>query len=148
MLAINLNGVVKEDCVVRLFPYTIQGWAGSWYFPLPPGSINNWDTFEEQFLAKFGDDHRISALTNDIYNIKAKSGEAIKDFNSRFNKFLNKILATSNPGVDVQIKWYIYSLPSNIAIFVDRTNKATLVENMKESLSLKKGIVTLEMKTT
>ena len=24
MLAININGVVEEDCVVRLFPYTLQ----------------------------------------------------------------------------------------------------------------------------
>lgn len=32
MLAINLNGVVEEDCVVRLFPYTFEGSTGSWYF--------------------------------------------------------------------------------------------------------------------
>jgi len=29
MLSINLNGVVNEDAVVRLFPYTLQGTAGS-----------------------------------------------------------------------------------------------------------------------
>ena len=29
ILAINLNGVAKEDFVVRLFPYTLQGSAGS-----------------------------------------------------------------------------------------------------------------------
>ena len=39
MLAINLNGVTQEDVVVRLFPYTLQGTAGSWYFSLPSGSI-------------------------------------------------------------------------------------------------------------
>jgi len=90
MLAINLNGVVEEACVVRLFPYTLQGLAGSWYFLLPPGSITNWDMFEEQFLAKFGDDLTISSLINDIPNLKAKSVEKIKDFNSKFNKLLKK----------------------------------------------------------
>lgn len=31
MLAINLNGVDEEYCIVRLFPYTLIGSAGSWY---------------------------------------------------------------------------------------------------------------------
>jgi len=47
ILSINLNGVTEEDTVVRLFPYTLQGAAGSWYFSLPLGSINNWDTFQD-----------------------------------------------------------------------------------------------------
>jgi len=32
MLSMNLNGVTHEDFVIRLFPYTFQGSAGSWYF--------------------------------------------------------------------------------------------------------------------
>lgn len=41
MLSINLNGVVNEDAVVRLFPYTLQGTARSWYLSLPFGSITS-----------------------------------------------------------------------------------------------------------
>lgn len=67
-------------------------------------------------------------MINDISNLKANSDERIKDFNSRFNMFLNKIPAASKPTVDVQIEWYISALPSNISIFVERANKATLVE--------------------
>ena len=105
MLTINLNGVVEEYCVVRLFHYTLQGSIGSWYFSLPSGSIIDWDTFEEKFLAKFGDDHTIASLINDVSNLKAKLGENIKDFNSRFNKLLIKISTALSPGVDVQIQW-------------------------------------------
>jgi len=46
MLSINLNKVVEEDENVRLFPYTLQGLAKSWYFSLPSGSINSWDAFQ------------------------------------------------------------------------------------------------------
>jgi len=127
MLAMNLSGVAHEDVVVRLFPYTFQGSVGSWYFSLPTGSIRDWDTFQEVFFSKFGDDRTIASLINDLSNLKANPNEKIKDFNSRFNKFLNKIPTASKPTVDVQIEWYILSLPSNIAIFVDRANKATLV---------------------
>jgi len=41
MLSINLSGVVNEDVVVQLFPYTLQGTVGSWYFSLPSGSITS-----------------------------------------------------------------------------------------------------------
>ena len=47
MLSINLNAIVEEDAVVRLFPYTLQGSTGSWYFSLPSGSINSWDAFQD-----------------------------------------------------------------------------------------------------
>ena len=144
MLAMNLNGVSHEDVVIRPFPYTFQGFAGSQYFSLPGGSIRDWDTFQEVFLAKFGDDWTIASLVNDLSNLKANSDERIKEFNSRFKKLLNKISAASKPVVDVQIKWYISSLPSNIAIFLDRANKVTLVENMKEALSVERSIIALE----
>jgi len=49
MLSINLNGVIEEDVVVRIFPYTLQRADGSWYFSLPPGSINSWNAFQEHF---------------------------------------------------------------------------------------------------
>lgn len=41
---------MEEDVVLRLFPYTLQGAAGSWYFLLPSGSINIWDDFQEKFF--------------------------------------------------------------------------------------------------
>ena len=111
------------------------------------GSITDWDTFQEVFLSNFSDDRTITSLINDISNLKANPDEKIKDFNSRFNKLLNKIPVASKPVVDVQIEWYISSLPSNIAIFVDRANKATLVENMKEALSIEIRIIALEKRS-
>ena len=107
MLSVNLNVVQHEDVVVRLFPYTLQGAAGSWYFSLPSGSITSWDIFQEHFLTKFGDDRSIMTLINDISNLRAEPKEPIKDFNSRFNKLLNKIHTTSKPSDQVQSEWYI-----------------------------------------
>lgn len=101
MLSVNLNGVTQEDAVVKLFPYTLQEAAGSWYFSLPAGSITSWNIFQEQFLTKFGDDRSIETLINDLSNLKSESKESIKDFNSRFNKLLNKIPATSKPSEEV-----------------------------------------------
>ena len=101
MLLINLNGVTEEDTVVRIFPYTLQGVAGSWYFSLPSGSITSWNIFQEQFLTKFGDHRSTTTLINDLSNLKTESREPIKDFNSRSNKLLSKIPTASKPSEEV-----------------------------------------------
>ena len=107
MLAVNLNGVVHEDVVVRIFPYTLQGVAGSWYFSLPSGSITSWAIFADHFLIKFGDDRSIATLINDLSNLKAEPKEPIKEFNARFKKLLNKIHIDSRPSEQVRSEWYI-----------------------------------------
>ncbi|MGE1104311.1 hypothetical protein, partial [Peribacillus simplex] len=65
--------LLNEDAVVQLFPYTMQGTAGSWYFSLPSGSITSWDIFQEQFLTNFGDDRSTTNLINDLSNLRAES---------------------------------------------------------------------------
>lgn len=79
-------------------------------------------------------------------NHRIESKEPIKEFNSRFNKLLNKIPITSKPSEKIRSEWYITALPSNIAIFVDRAAKPTLAKNMKEALSVEKRIISLEEK--
>ena len=145
MLSINLNGVVSEDAVVRIFPYTLQGTVGSWYFSLPSRSITSWDIFQEQFLTKFRDDRSTATLINDLSSLRAESREPIKDFSLRF-KILRKIPSASQPSEEVRSEWYITALPSNLSIFVDRANKKTLVENMKEEIAVEKRIMALEKK--
>lgn len=143
MLSINLNGVINEDAVVRLFPYTLQGTTGSWYVSLPSGSITSWDIFQDQFLTKFGDDRSTATLINDLSNLRVESREPIKYFNLCFNKILNKIPTASQPSEEVRCEWYITALPSNIAIFMGRANKTTLAENMKEAITIEKCIIPL-----
>lgn len=146
MLSVNLKGVTEKDVVVRLFPYTLQGLAGSWYFSLPSGSITSWATCQEQFLTKYGDDRSLATLINDLSNLRIEHREPIKEFNARFNKLLNKIPMASKPSEKIRSEWYITALPTNITIFVDRAGKPTLAENMKEALAVEKHINALEKK--
>ena len=52
-LDFNLLNVGYEDVVCRIFPYTFEPKAYSWYFSLKANSIVNWDGFEKAFLGKF-----------------------------------------------------------------------------------------------
>ena len=45
MLAVRLLHIEHEDVVCRLFPYTFEGKASTWYFSLTVGSITSWNEF-------------------------------------------------------------------------------------------------------
>jgi len=90
----------------------------------------------------------MATLLNDLSNLKVEPKELNKDFNSHFNKLLNKIPMTSKPSDEVQNEWYISALPSNATIFIDKATKPTLVENMKEAIVVEKQILALDKKNS
>jgi hypothetical protein len=61
MLAIRLRSVEHEDVVCRIFPYTFEGNASTWYFAQQPHTIVSWDRFETCFLEKFRDDKTLKS---------------------------------------------------------------------------------------
>lgn len=54
--AIRLMNVQHEDVICRIFLYTFENKASTWYFNLPIRSIHNWSEFQTKFLDKFGED--------------------------------------------------------------------------------------------
>ena len=84
MLAIRLRNVEHEDVVYRLFPYTFEGNASTWYFPLQPHTIVSWEKFESCFLEKFGDGKPLEVLVMDLSSLKMNPKEKVKDFNQIF----------------------------------------------------------------
>jgi hypothetical protein len=66
MLAIRLRNVEHEDVVCRLFPYTFEGNASTWYFSQQPHTIMSWEKFESCFLEKFGDGKPPEVLVMDL----------------------------------------------------------------------------------
>jgi hypothetical protein len=147
MLVVNLRSVEHEDVVCRLFPYTFEGEASTWYFSLQANSITNWDTFEDLFIKKFGDDKSSSILLVELSKIRMGPKERIKYFNQRFLKLLNKMPETSKPGLDIQIDFYSSALPVSIAMFVKRESKNTLTEAMQEALDVEKEISSIASKS-
>jgi hypothetical protein len=73
MLAIRLRNVEHEDVVCRLFPYTFEGNASTWYFAQHPHNIVSWEKFESCFLEKFGDGKPLEVLVMDLLSLKMNS---------------------------------------------------------------------------
>ena len=132
--------VEHEDVVCRLFPYTFEGKASTWYFSLTAGSITSWNKFDLTFMNKFGDDKTPAALVLELSRIHMETKEKVKDFNQRFLTLRNKIPATSRPAEDVTIEFYTSALPVSMAMFVRQKAKLTLVENFEEAIKVEKDM--------
>jgi hypothetical protein len=94
ILAIRLMNVQHEDVVCRLFPYTFENSASTWYFNLPVGSITSWTKFQKDFLDKFAEETTTGALMAELFTATMTPKERVKYFNQRFTTILNKFQPT------------------------------------------------------
>ena len=94
MQSVSLRNAVHQYVVCRLFPYSFEGKASTWYFSLESGSINSWDDFETLFLERFGDDRTPEYLVMDLSSLIKKGKERVKYFNQRFS-YLKNIIPTN-----------------------------------------------------
>jgi hypothetical protein len=144
MLAIRLRNVEHEDVVCRLFPYTFEGNASTWYFSQQPHTIASWEKFESIFLEKFGDGKPPEVLVMELSNLKMNAKEKVKAFNQRFLTLKNRIPADSMPAESLVIAYYTKALLQSIAIWVKRSKKATLLEAFEEATQIEKDILSLK----
>jgi hypothetical protein len=148
MLAIRFRSVENEDIVYRLFPYTFEGNASTWYFSQQPHTIMSWEKFESSFLEKFGDNKSLEVLVMELSSLRMNPKEKIKYFNQRFLTLKNRIPMDSMPAGNLIIAYYMKTLHQSIAIWVKRSKKATLLEAFKESSQIKKYILILKYTTS
>ena len=72
-----LSAGEHEDVVCRLFPHTLKGAAGLWYFCFPANSILDWDTFERIFRSKYATQKTHTALMKGLCSLKKERKEKV-----------------------------------------------------------------------
>jgi hypothetical protein len=97
ILAIRPMNVEHEDVVCKIFPYTFENSASTWYFNFPVGSITSWTKFQKDFLDKFVEKTTTRALMVELFVITMSSKEKVKEFNQRFTTTLNKFQPKDKP---------------------------------------------------
>ena len=81
ILSSRLLNVEHEDVVCRLFPYTFQGKASTWFFSLAQSSITSWRQFENAFMTQLKDDKTLGILFLGLSRIKINKKLKVKYFN-------------------------------------------------------------------
>jgi hypothetical protein len=80
----------------------------------------------------------------ELSSLKMNPKEKIKDFNQRFLTLKNRIPMDSMPAENLIVAYYTKALHQNIAIWVKRSKKATLLEAFEEASQIEKDILSLK----
>ena len=135
-LALEGLAVDHEDVECRLFPHTLKGKAGSWYFGLQENLITDWNTFERLFKNKFGSQRTTVSFMKELLSLRKEKKEKVKDFSHRFAAHLNNLSAAINPVEETLIEYYTSALGPDIAMFVKISAKPSLVETYEEDVKI------------
>ncbi|XP_047965001.1 uncharacterized protein LOC125209447 [Salvia hispanica] len=85
-----LNGVPEDTIKLRLFPFSLTGYARDWFDNLEPGSVISWDDLAKKFLERFFPLSSTLNLQAEISHFKMKSQESMFEAWERFNALLKK----------------------------------------------------------
>ncbi|GKV45313.1 hypothetical protein SLEP1_g52418 [Rubroshorea leprosula] len=75
----------SDALMCKIFPSTLRGNARTWYYSLPPRSINSYTEMASAFATKFSSRRLIRKTTSELMRVKQRDGESLKNFMSRFN---------------------------------------------------------------
>ncbi|GKV36001.1 hypothetical protein SLEP1_g44187 [Rubroshorea leprosula] len=75
----------SDALMCKIFPSTLRGNARTWYYSLPPRSINSYTELASAFATKFSSRRLIRKTTSELMRVKQRDGESLKNFMSRFN---------------------------------------------------------------
>ncbi|GFY88708.1 late embryogenesis abundant protein, group 2 [Actinidia rufa] len=83
------NSCPREVLLLKLFPFTLNEKAKSWFNSLRPRSICSWNAMEGEFLKNFFPENRTEALRRAISQFVPNSGESFFQAWERFKDLLN-----------------------------------------------------------
>ncbi|GKV02707.1 hypothetical protein SLEP1_g15103 [Rubroshorea leprosula] len=75
----------SDALMCKIFPSTLRGNARTWYYSLPPRSINSYTELASAFATKFSSKRLIRKTTSELMRVRQRDGESLKNFMSRFN---------------------------------------------------------------
>jgi len=93
----NNSDISEVDVSVRVFVQSLDGEARKWFRELTPRSIVDVEALDDDFLKHWGDKKYLLYYHIEFVNLKRENVESLSDFNKRFNRMYNKILAKVKP---------------------------------------------------
>lgn len=122
----SVHNITQDDVGVRLLATSLKGKALQWYRGLSSSSIHNWDGFGERLCNHFEDKSDHLSLVEQLTAIKRTPHEFMGDFNFRFHKTWNRILALVKPSPNHAFLYYLRALNSDIVVMIQSMGRASL----------------------
>ncbi|XP_074591767.1 uncharacterized protein LOC141847612 [Curcuma longa] len=127
----------------RVFLTTLAGSALRWFNRLPPSSIGSFADFKDSFLRHFATSRTYRKTSMDLFSIKQKARESLKEYVHRFNQVVQEVPAATS---DVLVSAFSQGLvegdffrslikkpPENFDILLSRAVKYIHVEEAQSA---------------
>ncbi|KAH9287659.1 hypothetical protein KI387_031776 [Taxus chinensis] len=129
-----------EDVYIKLFIHTLEEDARDWYKYFPDNSIDSWTEMKNAFRLQYGDKTDPRFLLSEFENIKKNPNESVHDFNTQFNKTLNRLPVILRPSdVSCLIK-YSDAFDKKVAYYLRDKNPTTLRQAFTMALQIENNI--------
>ena len=93
-----INGVTDDAIRIRIFSFSLKDKAKAWLNSLLAGSITNWATLAQKFLAKYFPLAKTVKLRNDIINFMQFDQESMYEAWERYKDLLKRCPYHELPG--------------------------------------------------
>src|SRR5437667_7902911 len=76
---------LREACMCKAFGSSLVGPALRWYTSLPNNSISSFAQLTDTFMGQYSTSRKLEKQSDDLYRVKQRRSEPLRDFATRFN---------------------------------------------------------------
>lgn len=108
---------------------------------LTPGSIHNWNEFEDTFLIKWGNRTNPVQTLTEYNSLRIFFDESVQNFSKMFNKVFDSILAHLKPPQELAQMRYFESFDYEFSILLRETESPSLVEMKNDAVKVEVNMI-------
>jgi hypothetical protein len=120
---------------MNIFTYSFVGKSKDWFDSISPGTITNWDLFQDLFTKIFGKKKYHQTLYSQLQSCERNLGEDIKAFNDRFNTLIRCFPQGLRPSKYTILNFYISTMKDLYGILIGR-RPTTLFQAQERSCEI------------
>ncbi|OVA11543.1 hypothetical protein BVC80_5069g1 [Macleaya cordata] len=109
---------LREVCMCKGFGSSLIGPALQWYTNLTNNSISSFAQLTDIFVEHFASSRKLEKHSDDLYRIKQKRGERLRDYVGRFNR---EKVSIPSCNIDTAITAFRKGLLSNSDLYKELT---------------------------
>ncbi|XP_026420567.1 uncharacterized protein LOC113316620 [Papaver somniferum] len=122
-----------EVVICKFFPATLDGEARKWFYNLPPGTVDSYETLVEAFLETYMHNNRPRPRVNKLFTLARRFREPLRSLTDRW---INLCIEIGKVPVDQQIFGFENALgrsdPIWIAMFTEKPQTLKEMRKMQE----------------
>jgi hypothetical protein len=117
-----------EDLIMKLFFATLLDASRRWYHSLPNGNIKTMDKLEESFLKRWSIKEDPNMLLTRLNSLWKHENESIREFHTRFETLLQKILVSHHRTDNFLVYIYAKDFTGQLGYLLRDKNPKTIQE--------------------